>query len=62
MTDVQPDEVLTVLSTTWDELKRFYAGEDVRGTGQQPNFISNILSLPPKERAAAIAELEHGAA
>jgi hypothetical protein len=51
-----PDQVLP---TTWDELKRLYAGEDVsRGTQQQPNIILDILSLPPEERALAIAELE----
>jgi hypothetical protein len=53
-----PDQVLP---TTWEELKRFYQGEDIsRGTGQQPNLINDILSLPPEERALAIAELERG--
>jgi len=48
------------LPTTWEEVARFHGSDaaDPRGTAQLPSTIAELLSLPPEERAAAIAELE----
>jgi hypothetical protein len=49
------------LPTTWEETGRFHGGDpDLRGTDQRPDYIREILSLPPEEQALAIAELERG--